>query len=185
MRGFAAIGLQNPKSPVNIGAVLRACGCYEASLLVTTGTRYHRTAPDTGAAYRHLPLLQVEDLHDAVPFDCVPIAVDILPDAVPLPHYHHPERAFYIFGPEDGTLGKAVTSWCRDIVYIPTIRCLNLAMTVNTVLYDRMSKRSNSFKEAGDINDERPADSISFVGNTPFPGTSPAIISRRNNAGRF
>ena len=36
------------------------------------------------------------------------------------PDYEHPERAFYVFGPEDGDLGPNVFSWCRDIVYIPS-----------------------------------------------------------------
>ena len=31
-------------------------------------------------------------------------------------------------------------SWCRDVVYIPTNGCMNLAACVNVVLYDRLSK---------------------------------------------
>jgi tRNA(Leu) C34 or U34 (ribose-2'-O)-methylase TrmL len=57
-----------------------------------------------------------------------------------LTEYQHPERAFYIFGPEDGSLKKNVTAWCKDIIYIPTHGCMNLAATVNVVLYDRMLK---------------------------------------------
>ena len=78
---------------------------------------------------------------DAIPFDCDPVAVDLLADARPLPGFTHPERAFYIFGPEDGTLGKAITARCVHKVYIPTKHCLNLAMAANTVLYDRAAKR--------------------------------------------
>ncbi len=52
----------------------------------------------------------------------------------------HPVRAFYIFGGEDATLGGRVLSWCRDVIYIPTAYCMNLAATVNVVLYDRMTK---------------------------------------------
>jgi tRNA(Leu) C34 or U34 (ribose-2'-O)-methylase TrmL len=59
---------------------------------------------------------------------------------MPLPGYKHPERALYIFGPEDGTLGHDVLDWCRDVVYVPTNGCMNLAATVNVVLYDRMTK---------------------------------------------
>jgi len=70
----------------------------------------------------------------------VPVAVEVHPDARPLPEYEHPERAFYIFGPEDGSLKKNVTAWCRDTVFIPTLGCMNLAATVNVVLYDRMLK---------------------------------------------
>lgn len=141
MRGYAAIGLHMPKTPANVGSVLRAVGCYEAALVIISGHRYKRAGTDTQAAYRHIPLVQVADLHEAVPFDCVPVAIDLLEGATPLHQYKHPERAFYVFGPEDGTLGKGVTDWCRDKVYVPTKFCMNLAATVNVVLYDRMAKQ--------------------------------------------
>lgn len=148
MRGFAVIGLHAAKNPHNVGHVLRAADCFGASSVIISGGRYRRTAPDTTAAYRHMPLIQVADLHDAIPFDCVPVAVDILPGAIPLDKYHHPERAFYVFGPEDGTLGEKVTGWCRDVIYMPTKFCLNLAAAVNCVLYDRASKRGEWFHSA-------------------------------------
>ena len=141
MRGFACIGLQNPKYNENVGGVIRACGNYKASLLIIAGLRYKRQSTDTTKSYRHMPLLHVEDLKYAIPYDCIPVAVEILGEAIPLPEYCHPERAFYIFGAEDMTLGKNITSWCRDIVYIPTNQCMNLAATVNVVLYDRMAKQ--------------------------------------------
>jgi tRNA(Leu) C34 or U34 (ribose-2'-O)-methylase TrmL len=141
MRGFSAIGLYNPKTPENVGSVLRAAACYEASLVAVAGSRYRRSVTDTTKAWRHLPLLQVGDLRHAVPFEAIPVAVDLVPDAIELPEYKHPERAFYIFGPEDGTLDESVLSWCRDRIMVPTAHCMNLAATVNVVLYDRLSKR--------------------------------------------
>jgi tRNA(Leu) C34 or U34 (ribose-2'-O)-methylase TrmL len=139
-RGFAAIGLHAPKDIHNIGSVLRAAGCYGAAMVASSGKRYSRARTDTLAAYRHLPLLHVEDLFSVIPHDCVPVAVDLLDGAADLTQYQHPPRAFYIFGPEDGTLGKAITDRCRDKVVIPAAYCLNLAMAVNVVLYDRMAK---------------------------------------------
>jgi len=140
-RGFAAIGLHMPKTPANIGAVLRAAGCYGATMVAVSGNRYRRAATDTQAAYRHLPLIHCDDLHAVVPFDCVPVAVDLIDGATPLQEYQHPERAFYVFGPEDGTLGKSITGWCRDTIYVPTRFCMNLAATVNVILYDRTAKQ--------------------------------------------
>lgn len=140
-RGYAAIGLFMPKTPANVGSVLRAAHCYGAAMVAKTGQRYIHAPTDPQKGYRHIPLIQCEDLHEMVPYDCVPIAVDLIEGARTLNSYTHPERAFYIFGPEDGTLGKVVTSWCRDVVYIPTAHCMNLAATVNVVLYDRMVKR--------------------------------------------
>jgi tRNA(Leu) C34 or U34 (ribose-2'-O)-methylase TrmL len=139
-RGYAAIGLHMPKTPVNVGSALRAAHCYGAGMVVKTGQRYHRAPTDTMKAYRHLPLLQVDDLFDALPFDCVPVAVDLIDGARDLVSYTHPERAFYIFGPEDGTLGGTITKRCRDKVFVPTAFCMNLAACVNVVLYDRFAK---------------------------------------------
>ena len=63
---------------------------------------------------------------------------------MPLHTFKHPQRAFYIFGPEDGSLRANVTDWCEDIIYIPTHGCMNLAATVNVVLYDRLAKGNNT-----------------------------------------
>lgn len=142
MRGYAAIGLDNPKTKANIGCAVRAAHCYQAAFVATSGERCTspKVCTDPAKGYRHLPFLNVADLKDIIPYDCVPVAVDILPHATPLPEYQHPERAFYIFGAEDATLGSRVTDWCRDIVQVPTAYCMNLAATVNVVLYDRMMK---------------------------------------------
>ncbi|MCP4645795.1 MAG: RNA methyltransferase [bacterium] len=144
-RGFSCVGLVRPKHRVNVGAAVRACGCYGATMLAIEGCRGTvKAATDTFKWRRHMPVLRVDDLRNVIPYDCVPVAVDLIPGARPLPRYCHPERAFYIFGPEDGTLGRAVTDWCRDVVMIPTDFCMNLAATVNVVLYDRLAKQGNS-----------------------------------------
>jgi len=142
-RGFSCIGLHHPKTSMNIGGVLRAASAYESAMVAVSGHRYKRHPTDTNKTYRHLPFLQVDDLQRIIPFDCIPVAVDLLEGATPLPEYKHPERAFYIFGPEDGTLGESVLSWCRDKVFIPTKYCMNLAACVNVVLYDRLAKSQN------------------------------------------
>ena len=137
------MALVNPKTPANIGGVLRAAGCFKAALVVIGGprpARLSRLATDTQKAWRHIPHVLVPDVFDAIPYACVPIAVDLLPDARPLPSYIHPERAFYIFGAEDATLNKAITERCHDKIVIPTNFCLNLAACVNVVLYDRLAK---------------------------------------------
>jgi tRNA(Leu) C34 or U34 (ribose-2'-O)-methylase TrmL len=138
--GYAAVGLHNPKNQHNVGGVLRAAYCFGAAMVAVAGMRYRVQSTDTADAYLHLPLLQVDDLHTIIPFDCVPVAIERRNDATPLPDYEHPQRAFYIFGPEDGDLGKDVLSWCRDLVYIPSQHSINLAAVVNVVLYDRMAK---------------------------------------------
>ena len=143
MRGYAVIALDNPKSPANLGGAMRAAQCYGASLILIGGKRMARIksiATDTMKAYRHIPVMWVDDVMDHIPYDCVPVAVDLLDGAKALPDYAHPERAFYVFGPEDGTLGKRVIEKCRDKVMVPTFGCMNLAATVNVLLYDRLAK---------------------------------------------
>jgi len=148
-RGYAAIGLQNPKSAVNVGSALRAAGCYGASMVAMTGARAAvRSCADTQKAYRHIPVIRTESLRAVIPFDCVPVAVDLVDNAESLPSFTHPERAFYIFGPEDSTLGRAVTDWCAHRVMVPTNFCMNLAATVNVVLYDRLCKQLLSARQA-------------------------------------
>lgn len=139
--GYAAIGLHNPKNSQNVGGVLRAAYCFGAALVAIAGSRYRPQSTDTAKAYRFPPVVQVDDLHSVVPFDCVPVAVERRAGAVALPGYAHPERAFYLFGPEDGDLGQSITRWCRDVVYIPSGHSLNLAAAVNIVLYDRLAKQ--------------------------------------------
>ncbi|MEX1018060.1 MAG: RNA methyltransferase [Litorilinea sp.] len=146
--GYAAIGLQNPRDRRKIASLLRAAFCFGAALVAVSGKRYKVQRTDTASAHVHLPLLEVATLQQAIPYDCVPVAIERRADAIALPTYVHPLNAFYVFGPEDGDLGKAVTSWCRDVVYIPTAHSLNLAAAVNIVLYDRAAKRLASASPA-------------------------------------
>lgn len=139
---LSAIGLHQPKTPENVGAVMRAAYIYSASMIAIKGRRYTRAGTDTTAAYRHLPVLNVENLLDVIPYDCVPVAVELVDTAQSLYDYVHPKSAFYIFGPEDGSVPSEIVSKCRDVIYIPGKTCMNLAATVNVVLYDRAMKLS-------------------------------------------
>ena len=143
MRGFSCVGLHNPKTPHNVGSAMRACGVYGASQCYFTGKRYAKAKQfitDPQKNYRHIPLTHTDCLHSVIPYDCVPVAIELISGAKSLFDYTHPERAFYIFGPEDGTLGSSVLGFCRDVVYVPGHMCMNLAATVNVVLYDRAMK---------------------------------------------
>ena len=42
--GYACIGLYNPKGPENVGAIMRAAGCYGVNTVFYTGTRYERAS---------------------------------------------------------------------------------------------------------------------------------------------
>jgi len=137
------IGLTNPKSPSNVGAVMRAAGCYSADEVWYTGQRYARAAKyntDTKNVTQHIPLLGKTTLIEDTPKDVKIVCVDLVEGAVPLPQFKHPEKAVYIFGPEDGSISQEVIDSADKVVYVPTIGCMNLAASVNVVLYDRLSK---------------------------------------------
>lgn len=137
------IGLIDPKSPTNVGSVMRAAGCYRADSVLFTGARYQRAArfnTDTHGALRDIPLTGVASLLEQIPEDVKVVCVELVEGATPLPEYQHPLKAFYIFGPEDGTISQEIIDRADHVVYVPTNGCMNLAATVNVVLYDRMAK---------------------------------------------
>ncbi len=111
-------------------------------MVAVSGNRYKKACTDTPKAWRHLPLIHgVTDLKDVIPFGSIPVAVDLVEGAEPLTTFQHPERAFYVFGAEDGTLGARILTRCARAVYVPMKSCMNLAATVNVVLYDRLCKQ--------------------------------------------
>lgn len=142
MRGYAAIGLDRPKDKANLGGVLRAAGCYGASLVVVGGDRMGKFSTDTQKAYRHIPCIDVADVMDVVPFGAIPVVIELCDRAKSLVTFTHPERAFYIFGPEDGSVQKKIIGTAPLVIQVPTRFCMNLAATVNVVLYDRIAKES-------------------------------------------
>lgn len=138
-----SIGLTKPKSPTNVGAVMRAAGCFRVNAVYYTGTRYDRAVKfntDTKNANQTIPLSKVEHLLDCIPDKAKIVCVEMVEGATPLPDYQHPANVIYIFGPEDGTIEQEIIDHADAVVYIPTVGSMNLAASVNVVLYDRLSK---------------------------------------------
>lgn len=139
------VGLTNPKSPSNVGSVMRAAGCYQVEEVLYTGQRYANAAKfttDTKNVSGKIPLTQVDSFIDENRTEKI-ICVELVEGATPLPYFEHPTEAIYIFGPEDGSLSQQVVNKADYVVYVPTIGCMNLAATVNVVLYDRLAKQKN------------------------------------------
>lgn len=142
-RGVAAVGLCNPKSPANVGAVLRAAGCYGVEHIYYTGTRFTMASKYQTDPQQISKKVQLQEVDSFVPLRSKHqklICIELVEGAVPLPQFEHPENALYIFGPEDGSAPQSVVDAADAVVYIPTIGCMNLAATVNVLLYDRMAK---------------------------------------------
>lgn len=137
------IGLVNPKTPTNMGAIMRAAGCYQVASVRYTGERFGYAVKyhtDTKDIFGKIPLLQVESLLDGLPASTKIVCVELVEGAALLSEFVHPDQAIYIFGPEDGSIPQALIDRADHVVYIPTIGCMNLAATVNVLLYDKLAK---------------------------------------------
>jgi hypothetical protein len=91
------------------------------------GFRDIKASTDTMKSYRHIPVIRTNSLKDSVPYQAVPVAIELCNDARDLRTFIHPPSAFYIFGPEDGSLGEKVLSFCPLKIMVPTKGCMNLA----------------------------------------------------------
>ena len=152
------IGLCNPKSPSNVGSVMRAVGCYSADEVRYTGERFDRATKyhtDTKNYTSKVPLKRVNDLCAELPAGYEIVCVELVLGAIPLPEFKHPENAIYIFGPEDGSTPQDIVDKAHHVVYVPTTGCMNLAASVNVVLYDRLSKLGNDMQNDKLILDSR------------------------------
>lgn len=147
----AAVCLINPKYPRNVGNVLRACSNFGADVLAWTPERVDH--PNDWPPSERLPREMRMDLYRDVAIethprhtivtrfaDRTPVAVEVRENAESLPTFVHPEDALYVFGPEDNSLDRGILTACHRFVVIPTKSCMNLAATVNVVLYDRLVK---------------------------------------------
>ena len=146
-----SIGLSNPKSPENVSSVLRAAGNYRVNSVFYTGQRYERALrlnPDMPNLSRkvseNVSLLSVDRLEEGVPDNAKIVCVEFALNAISLPLYEHPENACYIFGPEDGTITQEIIDKADAVVYVPTLGSMNLAASVNVVLYDRLAKMTKN-----------------------------------------
>jgi len=144
-----AVVLIDPKFPHNVGAAVRAASCYGVGQVWFTGERvqlvgerrYRLPREERMRGYQEIELRHADRPFQAFERDVVPVAVELRRSAEPLITFEHPEHAVYVFGPEDGSLDRAVLGLCHRFVVIPTRHCTNLAAAVYTVLYDRHAKR--------------------------------------------
>jgi tRNA(Leu) C34 or U34 (ribose-2'-O)-methylase TrmL len=88
-----AIALVDPKYPHNAGAAVRAASCYGVRQVWFSGDRVRLD----GAKRQRLP--REERMRR---------------NAESLIDFEHPEHALYVFGPEDGSLDRAVLTRCPE-----------------------------------------------------------------------
>lgn len=148
--------LVDPKYGHNLGSVVRAAATLGASRVTWTGNRADADLVSARGRerlpreerlrqYSHVQWEQVDvrfAFDELRTLELTPVAVEYnLAGAEWLPDFEHPDRAAYVFGPEDGALGPAALKLCHRFVRIPTHGCVNLAAAVYLTLYDRHVKR--------------------------------------------
>jgi tRNA(Leu) C34 or U34 (ribose-2'-O)-methylase TrmL len=144
-----SIAMVNPKYAHNVGAAIRAASCFGAHQVWYTG---NRVPMDLGKkkrlpreermkGHQDVELIQFDYFFDEFGSDVVPVAVELRKDSELLSQFDHPEKALYVFGPEDGSIPSVYVRHCHRFVVIPTRHCVNLAAAVYIMLYDRFVKR--------------------------------------------
>jgi tRNA G18 (ribose-2'-O)-methylase SpoU len=147
MRGYFGIGIENGKSPDNLGTLWRSAHNFGAAFMFVIGNRYPKQSADTTKAWRSIPLYHYEtfaEFHRAIPYDCQLVGVEYPNDrSKPLPTFKHPERCVYLLGAEDHGLSRVATERCHQLTMIPGSlleQSLNVAVAGSIVMYDRISR---------------------------------------------
>lgn len=164
-----AVALVDPKFAFNVAQAVRIASCYGVPQVWFSGDRINLESSKRNRlpreermkGYREVQICHGDYFFDAFPRDVVPVAVELTRSSENLIHFEHPEKALYVFGPEDGNVGSTQLRHCHRVIQIPTRHCLNLSMAVGTVLYDRHYKRVMSGLEVP--HDVAEAESRGFV----------------------
>lgn len=151
----SGIVLVNTKKAYNVAACIRAASCFQVPKVCYTGKRVAEDlAPgaripreERMRGYASVEWGRDDGVLDNLPKDVIPVAVELRSTSISLPTFQHPEKAVYVFGPEDGHLDGKMFAQCHRHVVIPARHCLNLAAAVYVVLYDRMMKASLTAEE--------------------------------------
>ena len=150
-----AVVLCDPVYAKNAASAMRTCAAYGVTQLWWTGDRITLELKGKGRwpreermkGYKSVQLFNHERPLDFFDKGVVPVAIELDPTATSLLHFEHPDRAVYVFGPEDGSIYHPILRRCYWRVQIPTRHCLNLGQAISTVLWDRHYKRWLAGKE--------------------------------------
>lgn len=142
-QGFFGIGIQNGKTPENLGVLWRSAQNMGASFIFTIGNRYARQASDTHKAVGAMPYFHYdtfEDFYKHIPKGAMLVGVELDEKAVPLETFEHPRRCVYLLGAEDNGLSNKAIEASHHLVKFNTPLSLNVSVAGSIVMYDRRTK---------------------------------------------
>ena len=142
-QGFFGIGIQNGKTPENLGVLWRSAQNMGASYIFTIGNRYAKQACDTHKAIGAMPYFHYDtfdDFYKNLPKGAQLVGVELDEKAVSLETFIHPRRCVYLLGAEDHGLSKVAIEKSHFLVKFKSILSLNVSVAGSIVMYDRQSK---------------------------------------------
>ncbi|WP_250436635.1 RNA methyltransferase [Hanstruepera flava] len=137
---FFGIGIQNGKTPENLGVLWRSAQNLGASFIFTIGNRYAKQACDTHNAVKAMPYFHYDtfdDFFNNLPKGARIVGVELTHEAQNLETFHHPRRCVYLLGAEDHGLSKQAIEKSHYLVKFKSELSLNVSVAGSIVMYDR------------------------------------------------
>lgn len=137
---YFGIGIQNGKTPENLGVLWRSAQNMGASFIFTIGNRYAKQASDTHNAVKAMPYFHYdtfEDFYNNLPKGARLVGVELTEEAESLETFHHPRRCVYLLGAEDHGLSKMAIEKSHFLVKFNSQLSLNVSVAGSIVMYDR------------------------------------------------
>jgi tRNA (guanosine-2'-O-)-methyltransferase len=142
-QGFFGIGIQNGKTPENLGVLWRSAQNMGASFIFTIGNRYAKQACDTHKAVGAMPYFHYEtfdDFFNNLPKGARLVGVELDEKAVQLETFTHPRRCVYLLGAEDHGLSNTAIEKSHHLVKFKSELSLNVSVAGSIIMYDRQAK---------------------------------------------
>ena len=142
-QGFFGIGIQNGKTPENLGVLWRSAQNMGASFIFTIGNRYSKQACDTHKAVGAMPYFHYktfEDFYMHLPKGAMLVGVELTENAQALEEFKHPRRCVYLLGAEDHGLSNSAIEKAHYLVKFRSKLSLNVSVAGSIVMYDRGMK---------------------------------------------
>lgn len=146
--GYFGIGIENAKTPENLGVLWRSAQNLGASFIFTIGNRYAKQACDTHNAVKAIPYFHYtsfDEFYKHLPKAAMLIGVELMDQAVMLSEFKHPRNAVYLLGAEDHGLTNKAIEKSHHLIQFPTPKSLNVAVAGSIIMYDRMVKGSHIY----------------------------------------